>query len=178
MWLVVLTNREFKRTSFQVTVFTRSLNVNCTSALNKAQSYIKKNSWHGIATSYYEHVKMKLIQCNEMSLGFRIRAMLSSSIPAHVSFVMFFLAAKLKIQVCISLTDHSDKTSPCACNSQRSPLGTSWSYYFGVTCHNQLSGGRTARRANYSIYVERLAIWLQKHGFAFSVMCRPGTLPL
>lgn len=88
-----------------------------------------------------------------------------------------FSQPKLKIQVCISLTDRSDKTSSCACNSPRSPLDTSWSYYFGVTCHNQLSGGRTARRANYSIYVERLAIRLQKHGFAFSVMCRAGTLP-
>lgn len=136
-----------------------------------------EKSWHGIATSYYEHVKMKLIKCNEMSRGFRIRATLSLSIPVHVSFVMFFLAAKLKIQVCISLTDRSDKTSSCACNSPRSPLDTSWSYCFGVTCHNQLSCGRTARRANYSIYVERLAIRLQKHGFAFSVMCRAGTLP-
>jgi len=65
---------------------------------------------------------MKLIQCNEMSLGFRIQETLSWSIQAHVSFVMFFLAAKLKMQVCISLTDRSDKTSSCECNSQRSPL--------------------------------------------------------
>ncbi len=52
---------------------------------------------------------MKLIQCNEMSLGFRIRATLSLSIPVHVSFVMFFSRSQIKIQVCISLTDRSDK---------------------------------------------------------------------